>query len=130
MLAGVLLHLHGLTADDAYLAKAERLLGRLEGLASKAPRFAGHSLSVFEAKADGPRQVAIIGEDNDPARRELVKAAFALIHPGAVIAQDRPSTKPTVPLLVYRRLVDGRAAAYVCRDFVCDLPVTDPGALG
>ena len=34
-----------------------------------------------------------------------------------------------VPLLAGRRLVDGRAAAYVCRNFVCDRPVTDPGEL-
>jgi uncharacterized protein YyaL (SSP411 family) len=129
MLAGVLLHIHGLTADDSYLAKAERLLGRLAGIAARAPRFAGHSLSVFEAHADGPRQVAIIGPDGDPGRRELVRAAFALAHPGVVIAQDSPRTKPAVPLLVYRRLVDGKAAAYVCRDFVCELPVTDPASV-
>jgi uncharacterized protein YyaL (SSP411 family) len=32
----------------------------------------------------------------------------------------------SVPLLEQRGLVDGRAAAYVCHDFVCDLPVTSP----
>jgi uncharacterized protein YyaL (SSP411 family) len=130
VLAGVLLHLHGLTADDAYLAKAERLLQRLAGVAATAPRFAGHSLSVFEALADGPRQVAVIGDDGDPGRDALVRAAVRLPHPGAVVAQGSPTTKPTVPLLVYRRLVGGRAAAYVCHNFVCDLPVTDPAALG
>jgi uncharacterized protein YyaL (SSP411 family) len=34
-----------------------------------------------------------------------------------------------VPLLVGRGLVDGTAAAYVCRNFACQLPVTDPAAL-
>jgi uncharacterized protein YyaL (SSP411 family) len=34
-----------------------------------------------------------------------------------------------VPLLAGRGLVDGRAAAYVCRGMVCDRPVTDPGDL-
>jgi uncharacterized protein len=129
MLAGVLLHMHGLTADDSYLAKAERLLDRLAGLAAKAPRFAGHGLSVFEAQADGPRQVAVVGDEGHPARRALVRAAFELAHPGVVIAQGSPSIKPDVPLLVYRTVVDGRAAAYVCRDFVCQLPVTDPASV-
>jgi len=27
------------------------------------------------------------------------------------------------------RAVEGKATAYVCRDFVCQLPVNDPGAL-
>jgi hypothetical protein len=34
-----------------------------------------------------------------------------------------------VPLLAGRPLVDGRAAAYVCRGFVCDRPVTTPAEL-
>ncbi|MDQ4006698.1 MAG: thymidylate kinase, partial [Actinomycetota bacterium] len=34
-----------------------------------------------------------------------------------------------VPLLRERPLVDGAAAAYVCRGFVCERPVTDADAL-
>jgi uncharacterized protein YyaL (SSP411 family) len=34
-----------------------------------------------------------------------------------------------VPLFDDRDLVDGRPTAYVCRDFVCQVPVTDPAAL-
>jgi hypothetical protein len=30
------------------------------------------------------------------------------------------------PLLRSLRQIDGRATAYVCRDFQCDLPVSDP----
>jgi uncharacterized protein len=129
MLAGVLLHMHGLTADDHYLGRAEQLLRRLAGLAAKAPRFAGHSLAVFEARADGPRQVAVVGEAGDADRQSLVRAAFELSHPGAVIAQGAPSSQPDVPLLAHRTLVDGASAAYVCRDFVCQLPVTDPASV-
>ena len=30
-----------------------------------------------------------------------------------------------VPLLADRDLVDDKPAAYICRDFVCQVPVTD-----
>ena len=33
--------------------------------------------------------------------------------------------EPGVPLLADRPLVDGRAAAYVCRGMVCQRPVTE-----
>ena len=110
-------------ADDA--AAAENLLASLAGLADAAPRFAGHLLTVAEAMADGPRQVAVVGADGDGDRGALVRAAYRLTHPGVVVAQGTPGTT-VPPLLADRGLVEGRAAAYVCRGFVCDLPVTSP----
>jgi hypothetical protein len=44
-----------------------------------------------------------------------------------VVAGD-PDT-PGVPLLAHRPLVGGASAAYVCRGFVCDRPVTTPEEL-
>jgi uncharacterized protein len=41
-----------------------------------------------------------------------------------------PDAQPAaIPLLQDRSLVDGRSAAYVCRDFTCQAPVTTPEAL-
>jgi uncharacterized protein YyaL (SSP411 family) len=34
-----------------------------------------------------------------------------------------------LPLLADRPLVDGEAAAYVCRNFTCDAPTIDPERL-
>ncbi|HZC26596.1 MAG TPA: hypothetical protein VE287_06200, partial [Actinopolymorphaceae bacterium] len=39
------------------------------------------------------------------------------------------SDSEPIPLLAHRGLVDGRPAAYVCRNFVCDRPVIDPAEL-
>jgi uncharacterized protein YyaL (SSP411 family) len=47
------------------------------------------------------------------------------VEPGA--AQDRLAAR--LPWLGQMRMVDGRATAYVCRDFVCAAPATDPEAL-
>jgi len=40
-----------------------------------------------------------------------------------------PPDAPGVPLLAARPLVDGAPAAYVCRGFVCDRPVTSSDEL-
>jgi uncharacterized protein YyaL (SSP411 family) len=129
MTAGVLLTLSALSGDGDDRRSAEALLSALAGLAQQAARYAGHALSVTEAWHDGPRQVAVVGAADDPARHGLVRAAFRLSHPGAVVAQGAPGSD--IPaLLEGRGLVDDKAAAYVCHDFVCDLPVTSPDAIG
>ena len=50
--------------------------------------------------------------------------------PFQVVALGEPDAQPSaVPLLRERGLVDGRAAAYVCREFTCQVPVADPDGL-
>jgi uncharacterized protein YyaL (SSP411 family) len=34
-----------------------------------------------------------------------------------------------VPLVEHRSAVDGKATAYVCRNYTCDLPATEAGEL-
>ena len=47
-----------------------------------------------------------------------------------VVALGAPITEPpAVPLLQDRGQLDGRPAAYVCRDFTCQTPTTRPEVL-
>jgi uncharacterized protein YyaL (SSP411 family) len=128
-MASVFATLFGVTGEAAYRDRAMGLLAQSASLAAQAPRFAGKMLAVAEALADGPRQVAIVGPEGDLGRRALVEAAFRLAAPGLVIAQGEESSGVAVPLLEGRTTVGGQAAAYLCHDFVCDLPVTDPARL-
>ncbi|HJQ48530.1 MAG TPA: thioredoxin domain-containing protein [Amycolatopsis sp.] len=103
-----------------YRAAAERALSRVGRLAARVPRFAGHWLSVAEALRAGPVQVAVVGAD--PGTWDELRAAAARsVHGGGVVVAGPPES---APLLVDRPLVDGAAAAYVCRGYVCDRPVT------
>ena len=82
------------------------------------------------------------------ARRKLFQAREERVHPGRtrrslllsvvrssyqpfqVVTLGAPSAQlPAVPLLQDRGLVDGQAAAYVCRGFTCQAPVSEPEAL-
>ncbi|RLK54528.1 thioredoxin domain-containing protein [Actinokineospora cianjurensis] len=117
-LAGALLLGDSLAGHGrGYREAAESALARAGVLASRAPRFAGHWLTVAEAIASGPVQVAVVGPD----RESLVAAAIAHAHGGAVVLSGETGASP---LLADRPAVDGRAAAYVCRGYVCDRPVT------
>jgi uncharacterized protein len=126
-LAGALLTASSLVGHEhasRYRAAAEEAVSRAGQLAAQAPRFAGHWLSVAEALASGPVQVAIVGSPD--SRAALTKAALEHAPGGSVILAGEPDA---VPLLADRPLVDGQAAAYVCHGYVCDRPVTDVPAL-
>ena len=101
---------------------AERALGIAASLASRAPRGVGWGLAAGEALLDGPREVAIIGPSDDPATRALHRVALMGTAPGLVVAVGPVGSD--VPLLRDRPLVGGLPAAYVCRQFTCEAPVT------
>lgn len=84
---------------------------------ARAPRAAGHWLAVAEASVRGPIQIAVVGAD-----AQLLSAARSAAPGGSVVVAGEPDS---APLLAGRPLVGGAAAAYVCRGFVCDRPVTD-----
>ena len=105
-----------------YRSAAEQALTRAGLIAERAPRFAGHWMAAAEALAHGPTQVAVAGETDED--RTALSVAARRHAPGGAVAVAGPPEAEEVPLLAGRPLVDGRAAAYVCRGYVCDRPVT------
>lgn len=116
---------HALTGEGRYRSAAEAALATVGQLMEKAPRFAGWSLAAAQTMLDGPLEIAVVGPAG-PERDALVAEARQI--PGAVVvvADD---ARDDIPLLMGRTPVDGAPAAYVCRGFVCERPVTDPDAL-
>jgi uncharacterized protein len=88
----------------------------------------------------GPAEIAIVGPPGDDRTRTLQRAALLAAPPGAVLAvgpgdgadgdsADGEGAAAAIPLLAGRALAGGVPAAYVCRNFTCRLPVTDPEQL-
>ncbi|WP_406320844.1 thioredoxin domain-containing protein [Streptomyces sp. NBC_00519] len=113
---------HGLVHRTA----AERALGVVKALGPRVPRFIGWGLAVAEALLDGPKEVAVVGPAlDDEATRALHRTALLGLAPGAVVAVGAVESDE-FPLLADRPLVGGAPTAYVCRNFTCDAPTTDP----
>jgi len=110
-----------LSGETRYREAADAALATVGPLISGHPRFAGYSAAVAEAVLVGPYEIAIATAN--PADDPLVAAAHRHAPPGTVVVAGEPD-RPGVPLLAGRPLIEGAAAAYVCRGFVCDRPVT------
>ena len=79
-----------------------------------------------------PVEVAIVGDPGDEAARALAREARRRYLPGVVVAGAAPGDAEAaalIPVLRDRGLVEGRPAAYVCRNRACGLPVTTVEAL-
>jgi uncharacterized protein YyaL (SSP411 family) len=127
--AGALLGYAAHTGSEAHRTAAERALGVVRALGPRVPRFIGWGLAVAEAVLDGPREVAVVGPSpDDKAAKALHRTALLGTAPGAVVAWGTPESDE-FPLLADRSLVQGEPAAYVCRNFTCDAPTTDPERL-
>ncbi|OLT49209.1 N-acylglucosamine 2-epimerase [Saccharomonospora sp. CUA-673] len=124
-LASALLTASALAGPDRatrYRSLCEKAVARAGALVTQVPRFAGNWAAVAEAMQTGPLQVAVVGEDA-AARQELVATAARRVPGGSVVLAGTPESAD-VPLLADRPLVDGEPAAYVCRGYVCERPVT------
>ncbi|MEU9447669.1 thioredoxin domain-containing protein [Streptomyces sp. NPDC048277] len=127
--AGALLGYAAHTGSEPHRTAAEGALGIVRTLGPRVPRFVGWGLAVAEALLDGPREVAIVGpEPADERTTALHRTALLGTAPGAVVALGMVESDE-FPLLAGRPLVGGEAAAYVCRNFTCDAPTTDPERL-
>jgi uncharacterized protein len=82
----------------------------------------GHALQAIDFYVSPVREVALVGDDLDQLAR-VVRSEF---RPHLVLAGGEPDG---VPLLADRTPVDGRPAAYVCENFACRRPVTEPAEL-
>jgi uncharacterized protein YyaL (SSP411 family) len=128
MLAYVLLRLSRIYGDEELERKAVEVFRLAYRLVERAPSAVGHLLCALDFHLAPAREIAVVGDD--PALRAAALAPFA---PNTVYAfasgEDDPALE-RVPLLAGKRLVDGKAAVYVCERFACQAPVTDAGALG
>jgi hypothetical protein len=118
--AAALVAYSALAGTTEHRAAADAALQTVAPLISSHPRFAGYAAAVAEALVSGPYEIAVVTTDPD---EPLAAAARRYAPPGAVVVAGEPG-RPGVPLLADRPLVAGAPAAYVCRGFVCERPVT------
>jgi uncharacterized protein YyaL (SSP411 family) len=113
-----------LTGLERFTIRADRAAMSASELVRQAPRFAGWLLAdaISQTSGQRPVQVAVVGPD-DAGRAALVHTAHQLAPAGSVVMAGM-SDQPGLALLAERPMIDNRPTAYVCRQFVCRLPVT------
>jgi hypothetical protein len=125
----VLLRLAPLTGERRYRDAAERAIGQVVDVAPRHPTFFGQWLVALDLALAAVDEVAIVGTPADPAAEALLAVVRQGHRPHQVLAVSDQPDASAIPLLHGRTLLDGRPAAYVCRNFACRRPVGEPAEL-
>ena len=128
----VLLRLSVLLDREDYREKAEAVLENLSGGIARIPGGFGRLLSALDFYLSTPYEVVVIGEPDAPDTGALLRAVYSAYLPNKVVAGRSESDEEAarlVPLLAERPMRDGKATAYVCVQYACQAPTTEPAEL-
>jgi len=113
--------------------KIERTLAMFGASAAMRGRAAPMMLAALSTYHAGAPQIVVAGEPDAPDTRLLAAVVRRHYLPAAVFVPVATAYQDALarllPWTAALRPRDGRAAAYVCRDFACQLPTTSPDEL-
>jgi uncharacterized protein YyaL (SSP411 family)/aryl-alcohol dehydrogenase-like predicted oxidoreductase len=113
---------------DDFRKAAVRAIRAYGGVIARYPRVFAKSLHVVDLLLEGPVELALVGEQHsadlealhgEVAKHFLPNRIEAVVRPGGHGSEAGPLTRG-------KNLVRGKAALYICRDYTCLSPVTDP----
>ncbi|MCP3980111.1 MAG: thioredoxin domain-containing protein [bacterium] len=126
--AETLLRLGAHFDDDALRNPARRLLTNFRSMIERMPSAHGSLLAAADFNAGPVVEIALVGDANDPAMAQLRNVAHRRFLPRKILAGgsgDETET-PRHALLAGKKSLEGKPTAYVCRDYTCREPTTDP----
>jgi uncharacterized protein YyaL (SSP411 family) len=131
MMAKQLLRLAAYTGDARYHQAAEGTLRLLADALRQFPQAFGESLNALDMLVGGHLEVAVVGGADDERTRALLRVVHESYRPNVItaLAETDVTGDSEIPLLSQRAMRDGAPTVYVCRNFVCAMPVTEPDAV-
>jgi uncharacterized protein len=98
------------------------------------PRAFCKSLAVVDFLLEGPVEIAVVGKHGQPDYEALRRELDGRYLPNRILAHLDPDAgskeRPALPLLEGKGLVNGKPAVYLCTNFTCRAPITDPSQIG
>jgi uncharacterized protein YyaL (SSP411 family) len=126
-----LLRLAALTGDRGYEERAVGAVRLFLPAATQHPDAFGNLLQAVDFHISPVREVALVAPGNGsnaPGLADLAGVVRSAYRPHVVLAGG-PEGSERPELLRERPAVEGRPAAYVCQNFACKAPVTEPEEL-
>ncbi|MFN2623063.1 MAG: thioredoxin domain-containing protein [Chthoniobacterales bacterium] len=130
-----LLRLAQIRNDERFYERAEKTI---DAFAPQIGHFASampQMLVALDLSLSKPRQIVIAGQPDSAATRALTAEVHRHFVPNKVLlladgGDSQRYLEEKLEALRGMKPIDGKPAAYVCENFTCKAPVTDPKGLG
>ncbi|GAK53692.1 hypothetical protein U14_04963 [Candidatus Moduliflexus flocculans] len=125
-----LLRLARLTGHSEFETDAERLFRAFSGMAAQNPTAFAFLLTAADFALSPSHEIVIVGDIDAMETKQMLAALRAEFLPNAVILfrpanQDAPEILRLAPFIEPYQCITSKTTAYVCRNFACNLPVTE-----
>jgi uncharacterized protein len=123
-----LLRLAQMTDRKDFREASDRLLRAFAPRIGAQPVTAPQMLAAYEFSLSKPKQVVLVGREGLPALLHELNSRF-LPHKIVLLVDGEESRKALsayLPVIETMTEKDGKATAYVCENYACQLPTADP----
>ena len=130
-----LLRLAQITDREDLRKAAEKTLERFAGLMARYPRATAQMLCALDFSLSKPKQILIAGKRDDPGTREMLRVVHSRYLPNRILMliegeEARKRLSRHMPFVKGVYPIQGKASAYICLNYACELPTNDPRAAG
>ena len=120
-----LVRLARITANADYEKYANALVRASADDVSLAPSTSTYFLSALSFLLGPSYEIVLAGDDVSAMRKKV----FANFVPNKIVLLRTDALTRVAPFTEAQKAIDGKATAYVCTNYACKLPVTDPAKL-
>jgi uncharacterized protein YyaL (SSP411 family) len=129
-----LLRLSQFLDDQKMVERARKMIDAFATTLSHFPSAMPQMLVALDYSLSKPRQIVIAGEKDAPETKALLNEVYRHFLPKTVLVladggEDQKYLGERNEAIRAMSLVEGQPAAYVCKNFTCKAPVTDPTTL-
>ena len=125
-----LLRLSEMTDNREWRTKAGQTISVFAGSLEAQPVVMPQMVAALDFSINKPKQIIIAGRHEDAETKKLLKEVFGRYLPNKIIlfadgAVQQKKLAAYLPFLATLSMVNGKPTAYICQDYVCQLPTSD-----
>jgi uncharacterized protein YyaL (SSP411 family) len=127
----VLLKSAVLAGNERFRQIASQSLRSMHDFLERYPLGFANWLCDLDFYLSTPKEIVIVGPRNNPSTSELLRALYSIWLPNKVFAAydpDDPAPASELKLFEDRKMINNQPTAYLCENYTCKTPVTDPAS--